>query len=32
MPYIATTTNVSISGRKKETIKERMGAWARPSS
>lgn len=25
MPYIATTTNISISGRKKETIKERMG-------
>ena len=25
MPYIATTSNVSISSRKKETIKERMG-------
>ena len=25
MPYIATTSNVSISGRKKEAIKERMG-------
>lgn len=25
MPYIATSTNVSISGRKKEAIKERMG-------
>ena len=25
MPYIATTTNVSISSRKKEAIKERMG-------
>jgi len=25
MPYIATSTNVSISGRKKESIKERMG-------
>ncbi|MBQ3484608.1 MAG: hypothetical protein IJA77_03780 [Clostridia bacterium] len=25
MPYIATSTNVSISGRRKESIKERMG-------
>ena len=25
MPYIATTSNVSISGRKKESMKERMG-------
>ena len=25
MPYIATTSNVSISSRKKEAIKERMG-------
>ena len=25
MPYIATTSNMSISGRKRETIKERMG-------
>ena len=25
MPYIATTSNISISGRKKEAIKERMG-------
>ena len=25
MPYIATSTNVSVSGRKKESIKERMG-------
>jgi len=25
MPYIATSTNVSISGRRKEAIKERMG-------
>ena len=25
MPYIATTTNASISSRKKETLKERMG-------
>ncbi len=25
MPYIATSTNVSISGRKKENLKERMG-------
>lgn len=25
MPYIATSTNVSISSRKKEAIKERMG-------
>lgn len=25
MPYIATTSNMSISGRKKEAIKERMG-------
>ena len=25
MPYIATTTNVSVSSRKKESIKERMG-------
>lgn len=25
MPYIATTANISISGRKKEAIKERMG-------
>ncbi len=25
MPYIATTTNVSVSSRRKELIKERMG-------
>ncbi|MBE5798054.1 MAG: hypothetical protein E7327_11885 [Clostridiales bacterium] len=25
MPYIATSTNISISGRRKEAIKERMG-------
>ncbi len=25
MPYIATTANVAISGRKQEAIKERMG-------
>ena len=25
MPYIATSTNVSVSSRKKESIKERMG-------
>ena len=25
MPYIATTSNISMSGRKKEAIKERMG-------
>ena len=25
MPYIASSTNVSVSGRKKESIKERMG-------
>ncbi len=25
MPYIATTANIAISGRKKEAIKERMG-------
>ena len=25
MPYIATTANISISSRRKETIKERMG-------
>ena len=25
MPYIATTTNVTINTRKRETLKERMG-------